>query len=59
LKPKAIQREAEAYLTAMTKDIWEQAPPHFITSSTHSLGREEILEYIDDINNEYYKEQSS
>lgn len=59
LKPKAIQREAEAYLTAMTRDIWEQAPPHFITSSTHSLGRKEILEYIDEINKEYYKEQSS
>lgn len=59
LKPNAIQRDAEAYLTAMIKDVWEQAPPHFITSSTHSLGKEEILEYIDGVNKVYYKEQSS
>jgi len=58
LKPKAIQREVDAYLTAMTKDAWEQAPPHFITSSTQSKGREEILDYIDGINKAYYQEQS-
>ncbi len=57
LKPKAIHRDAEAYLTAMTNDVWEQAPPHFITSSTHALGREEILEYIDGINKTYHQEQ--
>ena len=41
----------------MTNDVWEQAPPHFITSSTHALGREEILEYIDGINKTYHQEQ--
>ena len=59
LKPKAVQREAEAYLTAMTTDVWEKAPPHFITSSTNGMGREDILEYIDSINKEFHKGQNS
>lgn len=29
---------------------WEELPPHFITSAEKKTGREEILDYIDDIN---------
>ena len=29
---------------------WEQLPPHFVTSATTRLGRDEILNYIADIN---------
>ncbi len=57
LKPKAIQREAAAYLSTMINGVWEEAPPHFITSSTQSLGRDEILAYIDQINKDFYQEQ--
>ena len=29
---------------------WEQLPPHFVTSATTRVGRDEILNYIADIN---------
>jgi len=38
------------------KDRWETLPPFFITSSEKRLGRDEVLEYIDKINKDYYSE---
>ena len=32
------------------KDTWEELPPFFITSSEKGTGRDEILDYIDEIN---------
>lgn len=32
------------------KEQWEELPPHFVSSSENGTGRQEILEYIDDIN---------
>lgn len=32
------------------KDRWETLPPYFITSSEKKLGRDELLNYIDEIN---------
>ncbi len=32
------------------KDTWEELPPFFITSSEKGMGRDEILDYIDEIN---------
>lgn len=32
------------------KDRWETLPPYFITSSEKKLGRDELLDYIDEIN---------
>lgn len=32
------------------KEQWEELPPHFISSSENGTGRQEILDYIDDIN---------
>ena len=37
------------YLTELKKQ-WEELPPYFITSSETKMGREEILNYIEDIN---------
>lgn len=34
------------------KDRWEELPPYFITSSDKKTGREEVLDYIDQINKE-------
>lgn len=31
--------------------LWEELPPYFITSSTEKTGKEELLGYIDQINN--------
>lgn len=32
-------------------ETWEELPPHFVTSSEKKAGREEILDYIEKINN--------
>jgi GTP-binding protein len=37
------------------KKQWEELPPHFITSSEKRMGRDELLGYIEQINNELYK----
>ncbi|SFG11241.1 ribosome biogenesis GTP-binding protein YihA/YsxC [Prevotella sp. KH2C16] len=40
---------AEKWLGAL-KDTWETLPPYFISSSEKKTGREEILNYIEEIN---------
>lgn len=37
------------YLTELKKQ-WEELPPYFVTSSEAKMGREEILDYIEQIN---------
>jgi len=32
------------------QDRWEVLPPYFITSSEDKTGRDEVLDYIDQIN---------
>lgn len=51
LKPKVIERNVEAYQKEMLK-TWEEIPPYFITSSTNATGRDEVLQFIEDTNNE-------
>ena len=34
------------------KDTWEELPPYFVTSSDKRIGREEVLDYIENINKE-------
>ena len=34
------------------KETWEEPPPYFITSAESKLGREEMLDYIEQINKE-------
>ena len=36
------------YLSELSKQ-WEELPPHFITSSETKQGKEELLEYIENI----------
>lgn len=43
-----------AYEAEMLK-TWEEMPPHFITSSETKEGREELLEYIDKVNDLFVK----
>ena len=50
LKPKAIERHIEDYKTAMLK-TWESMPNYFISSSTKHIGKESILNYIEETNN--------
>lgn len=54
LKPKAINRKVDEYLTKMREGLWEEVPPYFITSSLHKTGVEEVLTYIDQLNTEFH-----
>lgn len=53
LKPGAIERQVSEYLKEMTDTSWEYAPPHLITSSSNNIGREEVLEVIDSLNQDF------
>jgi GTP-binding protein len=49
LKPKAIENHVEAYKEILLEK-WEEVPNHFVTSSSKSIGKEELLNYINNIN---------
>ena len=53
-KLKHADREltVDRYLQKLLEGIWEEAPPHFITSSSNRMGREALLDYIATINRE-------
>lgn len=51
LKPKAIQRNVNTYQQELLK-TWEDTPHYFITSSSSAEGRDEVLNYIQDTNQE-------
>ncbi|MDC1402654.1 ribosome biogenesis GTP-binding protein YihA/YsxC [Flavobacteriaceae bacterium] len=53
LKPLAIKRNVTAYLNKMKEDMWEETPPHFITSSLHKSGVDDVLNYIDGMNQDF------
>jgi GTP-binding protein len=53
LKPKAIERNVNSYITILL-ETWETPPKHFITSSSSSIGKEELLEYIDQMNQQVF-----
>ena len=53
LKPLAINRNVTAYLNKMKEDMWEETPPHFITSSLHKSGVNDVLNYIDGMNQDF------
>lgn len=57
LKPNALQRNINKYLQTMTEDIWEEAPQYFVTSSSSNQGKEELLNYIDDLNQTINQQQ--
>lgn len=49
LKPKALERNIENYKAKMM-ETWVEMPQYFISSSSSGTGRDEILDYIDQIN---------
>ena len=44
-----LKGNVEHYLTELKKQ-WEELPPYFVTSSETKMGREEVLNYIEEIN---------
>lgn len=57
LKPNVIEKQANAYLQKLLDSAWEEVPPHFTTSSSSRMGREELLAFIDEINQDFFKNQ--
>ena len=49
LTTQKIKVNVDGYLTKL-HESWEELPPHFITSSEKATGRNELLDYIDEIN---------
>ncbi len=50
LKPSQLNRNIQHYNKVMTKDIWESMPQYFITSASAKAGKEELLNFIDTLN---------
>lgn len=48
-KANDLKKNINAFLNELAKD-WEELPPHFLTSSARAQGRDEVLNYIDEIN---------
>lgn len=51
------QKNVQAFLRAL-KEQWEELPPHFVTSSVQGLGRNELLNYIEQVNRSLAAEKS-
>jgi GTP-binding protein len=50
LKPNALERNVAFYQETLLNGLWEEMPPYFVTSSSNNQGRDELLAYIDNIN---------
>ena len=48
-KKGGLRKNVDTFLATL-REQWEELPPHFITSSESRLGREELLNYIENIN---------
>lgn len=55
LKPKALERNILNYKTQML-EFWTEMPTHFVTSSSTGEGKEEVLEYIDQLNKDFQQQ---
>jgi ribosome biogenesis GTP-binding protein ysxC len=49
LKPLAIERNVAAYQQVLL-ETWEEFPPYFVTSAENRVGKEELINYIEAIN---------
>jgi len=52
-----IQPHVATFQKQMLADGWEFFPDYFVTSSLDQKGKNELLDYIDDINQKWFKEQ--
>lgn len=52
LKPNAITRHIESYKNKML-ETWEDMPNYFVTSSSKSIGKDDVLGYIGSINADF------
>ena len=52
LRPKAIENHIEVYKNIML-ETWEEVPNYFITSSSKDIGKDDVLEYINGLNENF------
>lgn len=50
-----IDQHVAAYRKALLANNWEEMPKYFVTSSTEETGRESLLEFIDQVNQDLFK----
>ena len=49
LSKAKVNENVEAVLNVL-RESWEELPPYFLSSSENGTGKEEILNYIDQVN---------
>lgn len=54
-----IDSHVAAYKKKLLANNWEEMPPYFVTSSTEGTGKDSVLGYIDEINEEVFKDLNS
>lgn len=52
-KPGVVARNVQAFMDKL-RETWQFLPRHFVTSAEKKTGREEILELLQQMNNDYY-----
>ncbi|MGJ8735976.1 ribosome biogenesis GTP-binding protein YihA/YsxC [Zobellia laminariae] len=55
LKPAIIEENVNKYIAELLNGVWEEAPSYFITSSSKGYGRDDVLNFIDNINTDFFK----
>ena len=50
LKLSELNRNIQVYSKTMTKSNWESMPPYFVTSAVDTTGKDELLNFIDELN---------
>lgn len=53
-KTGELRKNVNRFLDELRKE-WEELPPHFVTSSAQGRGRDEVLNYIDQINAQFHE----
>ena len=54
LKKQEIERNLARFQEEMLKH-WEELPTYFVTSAEKKVGRGEVLDFIDNINKQFYE----
>ncbi|MDX1762081.1 MAG: ribosome biogenesis GTP-binding protein YihA/YsxC [Christiangramia sp.] len=54
LKDKALEKNIANYKAEML-EVWEEMPEYFITSASAGIGKDEVLDYIEQVNDQLNK----
>ena len=52
-KTTELRKNVDGFLNELRKE-WEELPPHFVTSTAQGRGRDEVLDYIEQINTQFH-----